>query len=78
MGRGPVPAVSLPGPSDRGCPSRLREASPVWRRADLRSGGCRSAGQTLISLGAPPPVTSILRGLAFSAMGMRRISTPAS
>jgi hypothetical protein len=35
-------------------------------------------GQALISLGALPPVISILWGLAFSAMGMRRVSTPAS
>ena len=44
----------------------------LWGR-----GGCR--GQALITLGALlPPVIWILRGLAFSAMGMRRVSTPAS
>ena len=44
----------------------------LWGR-----GGC--GGQGLITLGALlPPVIWILRGLAFSAMGMRRVSTPAS
>lgn len=36
------------------------------------------SGQMLICLGVPPPAISILRGLALSAMGMRRVSTPAS
>jgi hypothetical protein len=35
-------------------------------------------GQALITLGPLPSVISILRGLAFSAMGRRRVSTPAS
>ena len=35
-------------------------------------------GQALITLGPLPPVIWILRGLAFSAMGRRRVSTPAS
>jgi hypothetical protein len=36
------------------------------------------SGQMLICLGVPPPAISILRGLALSAMGMRRVSTPVS
>jgi hypothetical protein len=37
-----------------------------------------SRSQALIRLGASLPVISILRGLALSAIGMRRVSTPAS
>lgn len=43
------------------------------------SGGGLRWGQALISLRSCSPVAviSILRGLAFSAIGMRRVSTPA-
>ena len=34
--------------------------------------------QTVICLAEPSPLISILRGLAFSATGIRRVNTPAS
>jgi hypothetical protein len=37
-----------------------------------------AVAQALISLGDPPAVISTLRGLAFSAIGIRRVNTPAS
>jgi hypothetical protein len=50
-------------------------AGGLLRRA---AGSWWVQGQALITLGVLPPVISILRGLAFSAMGRRRVSTPAS
>jgi len=37
-----------------------------------------TAGQALISAGVSAPVISILRGLARSAIGIRKVSTPVS
>jgi hypothetical protein len=37
-----------------------------------------AVAQALISLGDPAAVISTLRGLAFSAIGIRRVNTPAS
>lgn len=44
----------------------------------LRRAAQATAGQALISLGDSAPVIAILRGLARSAIGSRKVSTPAS
>jgi hypothetical protein len=67
-------AVVCGGMAPAGVPRTLR-GTPA---DNLNRWAAGIEAQELIFLGALPPVISILRDLAFSAMGMRRVSTPAS
>ena len=71
--------VSAGSPASRRGMVRVRQD---WRTSFPRAlvaceGRCGSA-QALIAFAESPAVISTLRGLAFSAMGIRRVSTPAS
>jgi len=64
---------------ERGGRGPHRDSATCRQRAGLRP--CVAApggrGQALICVRSEPPVISTLRGWAFSAIGMVRVSTPA-
>ncbi len=79
-GTGPGRGISswTPHPPGERNPGRTAAAPPVGY-AVVPTSGCCSAVDPSITVGAALlAVMAILRGFAFSAMGIRRVSTPAS